>query len=129
MVDGKEAFLYAITNVGSSDCTGTIPRLYTRVTEHLKWIYEVTEGEAGDPRSSSKCEENKEVKPKAGPWKKATRTLGRTVNAPWFPNKLKATTTKETITQQTTTTTAKPTTTTQKQTIKNNKKNKNRCKG
>jgi len=110
-VNNNQSFLYAITNVGSSDCTGTIPRLYTRVTEHLKWIYTVTGGEAGDPRNPQACDDSKSVTPVASPWKqsakKATRTakkpLGRTVNASWFPNSLKG--------DKTTTTTLAPKTT------------------
>ena len=68
-VNNNQSFLYAITNVGSSDCTGTIPRLYTRITEHLKWIYDVTDGEAGDPRNPQACDDSKSVSPVASPWK------------------------------------------------------------
>ena len=35
----EQKYLYGVTNVGSADCSGRVPRMYTRITSYLDWIY------------------------------------------------------------------------------------------
>merc|ERR1712048_870093 len=60
-----QKYLYAVTNTGTTDCTGRVPRLYSRVIDYLNWIYEVTGGKAGVAESVPKCHDKKFVLPKA----------------------------------------------------------------
>ena len=60
--DDGSSTVYALTNAGGELCDGTIPGVYTRVSYHLKWLYEVTGGAVGSSVTEmSKMDKNCQI--------------------------------------------------------------------